>query len=115
MSVAVIEIMDRATSREGTKNDGTRWGPFWSQLAYVHGQASRYPAQITIDLRDANSAFQPGFYLIAGSAISTHQPQGGKGFPYTGIKLNDLNALIPLGEGLRQLTAFMDERELVAA
>jgi hypothetical protein len=115
MTVAVIEISGQPDSRSGTRRDGSAWGPFWSQKAYVHGSGGRYPTELTFGLSDERDGFQPGFYLVDGSALQMQQPSDGKGSAYPSIRLGNRKALIPLNEGLKQLGEFQKQSGLAAA
>jgi hypothetical protein len=110
MGVAIIEIAGRAVPRQGTRRDGTSWGPFYSQTAYVHGQDTAYPRELEVSLRDANSAYQIGFYMLDGSALAMIQPQDGKGSARPGLRF-DINALVPLGQAVKDAQDFMEARE----
>lgn len=105
--LAIIEVQDGLRKREGTKSDGTKWGPFYTQTGYVHDGRSMYPRQIELNVRDGRG-HPAGFYCVAGSAIYLNNGRLALGFA-------NGEDLVPLQVALTDLQDFMRKNSVKAA
>ena len=110
MAIAILEIQGPAEGRSGRKADGTPWGPFYTQAAYVHGLAGNtYPQRVEFSVQNDMEAHAPGFYLVDASAFFMDKNQR------MAVGFRRRGTLVPMGEAMNQLQAFMDQRDAKAA
>lgn len=110
MAIAILEIQGPAEGRSGVKADGTRWGPFFTQAAYVHGlQGSTYPQRVEFSVQNDVEAHAPGLYVADASAFYMDKNQRmAVGFRRGGT-------LVPLSEAAEQIKGFIASRQPKAA
>lgn len=106
MAIAILEIQGPADSRSGRKADGTPWGPFFTQAAYVHGlPGNTYPQRVEFSVQNDMEAHVPGFYVVDASAFYMDKNQR------MAVGFRRRGTLIPITEAIEQLTSFQTSKQ----
>lgn len=105
MAIAILEISTPAEGRSGVKNDGTPWGPIYTQKAFVHGEPGPYPKPIDFNVQNETAAYAPGLYVVDASALYMDRQQR------MTIYLGRQGRLVPLEQAQDQIKAFIASRQ----
>lgn len=106
MAIAILEIQGPAEGRSGRKADGTPWGPFFTQAAYVHGlPGNTYPQRVEFSVQNDMEAHAPGFYVVDASAFYMDKNQR------MAVGFRRRGTLVSISEAIEQLKGFQTSRQ----